>query len=596
MTAWWHSALRYPRRHRGALAAILFLSIVSAGLSLLLPWPLKLIVDGVLAGRPLFRDARWLSVLLEREEPSSQLLLLALASAGLFLMLRLTEMARMSRAARVGRTMQYDLGSTLFRHLQKLTPRFHARSLTGDIVRRVTTDSKCMDELFVGICIPALISALMLAAMFAIIWTMSAEMALLAVFMALPVAYLVYRLIPLITEQSLVQQNIEGQVMSFAETNLSAQPIVHAFDRALTEGRRFRTLSGRSADALARATASEQLFSILAGCTIALGTAIVVGVGGFQVLSGRLEIGSLLVILAYLALLYGPVETLARLSASYAHSSAKGRRAFAVLSEHDVVQDRPHRAGARRTPQNAKGALRFENVSFAYGERGPVLRNIDMDVQPGQTIAIVGHTGAGKSTLIALALRLFDPDEGRITLDGIDLREWGLDELRGQFGLVLQDPFLLPLSVEENIAFGSEASEFAQVAAAAEAAGADRFIRNLPGGYGARLNERGAKLSGGERQRVAIARAFYRHAAILILDEPTSALDTKTERHLLATIHPKDRARTTIIIAHRLSTIRAADVIFVLDQGRIVEKGRHLDLLAQQGFYFLLHQRSLSGI
>jgi ATP-binding cassette subfamily B protein/subfamily B ATP-binding cassette protein MsbA len=243
-------------------------------------------------------------------------------------------------------------------------------------------------------------------------------------------------------------------------------------------------------------------------------------------------------------------------------------------------------------PDRAKGAIRFENVSFGYGDRGTTLRNIDMRIEPGQTIAIVGPTGAGKSTLISLVLRLFDPDEGRITLDGIDLRDWGLDNLRRQFGLVLQNPFLLPLSAKENIAFGVENPDMAEIAAAAEAAGAEGFIRKLPGDYAAPLGERGATLSGGERQRIAIARALFRDAPILILDEPTASLDTETERHLLATIHPKDRVRTTIIIAHRLTTVRAADVIFVLDQGRIVEFGRHLDLLAQRGLYFRLNQRA----
>ena len=583
MSGWLNEALRYPVRHRTALAWIVLLSFVSIGLNLLLPWPIKLIVDDVLAGQQLPESWSWLSA----TDASRQLLLLALVSAGLFMMLRITEMARLALAARVGRRMQYELGASLLLHLQTLSPRFHARAQTGDLVRRVVTDSKCVDEFFVGICIPALTSAVMLVTMFAIMLNLSAEIALLAAIMALPIAYLVYRLIPVITEQSVVQQNIEGQVWSFAETNLSAQPIVHAFDRAATEGKRFRILAGRSVDALARTTASEQLFCILASCTIALSTALVLGVGGFQVLEGELEVGSLLVILAYLALLYAPVDTLARLSAAYAHSAAKGRRAFAVLKESDVVQDAPR---GRALPERAKGAIRFENVSFGYGEPGTTLRNINLEIEPGQTIAIVGPTGAGKSTLIALALRLFDPDEGRITLDGIDLREWGLESLRRQFGLVLQDAFLLPLSAKENIAFGSEGADMAKIAAATEAAGASHFLGKL--GYDAPLGERGAALSGGERQRIAIARALYRDAAILILDEPTASLDVETERHLLATIHPRDRVRTTIVIAHRLSTIRAADVIFVLDQGRIVEFGRHLDLLAQRRLYFRLHQRA----
>jgi len=589
MNTWWKVALRYPARHRAALAWIVVLSFVSIGINLLLPWPVKLIVDDVLAGKPLSENWSWLSAMVGDAAPSYQLVILALVAAGLFVLLRLTEMARLALAARIGRRMQYDLGGRLFLHLQSLSPRFHARAQTGDLVRRVVTDSKCVDEFFVGICIPTLTSCVMLVAMFWVMLNMSVEIALLAGIMALPVAYLIHRLIPVITEQSLVQQNIEGQVMAFAETNLSALPIVHAFDRTQTEGKRFRTLARQSVDALARSTASEQLFSVLAGCTIALGTAIVLGVGGFQVLDGQLEVGSLLVVLAYLALLYAPIDTLARLSAAYAHSAAKGRRAFALLKESDIVRDLPGRAVL---PERARGMIRFEDVSFGYGERGATLRNVDMEIAPGQTVAIVGPTGAGKSTLIALALRLFDPDEGRITLDGIDLREWSLESLRRQFGLVLQDPYLLPLSVKENIAFGTQAADTSKVTAAAEAAGVGRFLDKLAHGYDTPLGERGATLSGGERQRVAIARALFRDTPILILDEPTAALDIETERHLLATIHSSAGTRTTIIIAHRLSTIRGADVIFVLDQGRIVEFGRHLELLAKGGLYFRLHQRA----
>jgi ATP-binding cassette, subfamily B, bacterial len=592
MSAWWHEALGYPARHRGALAWIVALSLVSIGLNVLLPWPMKLIIDAVLAGKDFPQEWTWLSALLEEQDPSRRLVWLALASAGIFVLLRLTEMGRLMLAARIGRQMQFELGSKLFLHLQNLSPRFHARSQTADLLRRVAMDSKCVDEFFLGICIPGLTSVAMLAAMFAVMLSMSVELAIIALLMALPVTILVHRLIPIITEQSLVQQNIEGQVWSIAETNLSAQPIVHAFDRTAVEAKRFRSLAGRSVDAMARATSSEQLFAMLAGGMIAFGTAIVLGIGGFQVLDGRLEVGSLLVILAYLAQLYGPVETLARLSAAYAHSAAKGRRAFSVLSERDVVREFPSGIGGAKTPDKAKGAIRFENVSFGYGEPAGTLRDINLEIEPGQTVGIVGPTGAGKSTLIALALRLFDPDEGRITLDGVDLRGWSLEELRRQFGLALQDPFLLPRSARENIAFGREGADLAQVAEAAKQAGADGFIRKLPSAYDTQLGQYGASLSGGERQRIAIARALYRDAPVLILDEPTAALDVETERHLLATIQPGSRCRTTIIIAHRLSTVRHAHVIFVLDQGRIVERGSHLQLIAQHGLYFRLNQHT----
>src|SRR5258708_3826597 len=592
MTAWWKQAYRFPLRHRGGLVWILLLSLISIGLNLLLPWPMKLIVDHVLGGSAVSQDWWWLPGLLRGQDKFHQLVWLALASAVLLLSVRVVEMTRTYLATRIGRQMQYELGDLLFHHLQNLSPAFHARSQTGDLVRRITMDNKCVDELFLGICIPALTAVLMLAAMFAIMMNMSWEIAALALFIALPFAFLVRRLIPKITEQSLAQQNIEGQVMSLAETNLSARPIVHAFHRAEMEGKRFRTLTDQSVKALNQATASEQIFGILAGCTIALGSAIVLGVGGFQVLNGRLEVGSLLVILSYLAMLYAPVETLARLSAAFAHSAAKGDRAFSILSERALVDDPPHTMEAPQTPERAIGAIRFENVSFGYDDRRYTLRNVNLTIQPGETVAIVGPTGAGKSTLISLALRLFDPDAGTITLDGFDLRKWKVDSLRRQFGLVLQDPFLLPLSAKENIAFGNPGADMGRIAAAAQAAGAHGFIRKLGDCYDTSLGEQGVALSGGEKQRIAIGRALLRDAPVLILDEPTASLDVETERNLLATLYPETRKRTTIIIAHRLSTIRAADRIFVLNEGRIVESGSHLELLVNGGLYSGLHRRA----
>jgi ATP-binding cassette subfamily B protein/subfamily B ATP-binding cassette protein MsbA len=309
------------------------------------------------------------------------------------------------------------------------------------------------------------------------------------------------------------------------------------------------------------------------------------------VLNGSLQVGSLLVILSYLALLYAPVETLARLSSAFAHSAAKAKRAYAILTEQGVVAHKQD-AVAASVPERAAGAIAFEDVSFGYTSERSTIRRISLTVAPGETIAIVGPTGAGKSTLIALLLRLFDPNSGRVTLDGVDLRAWPLDNLRRQFGLVLQDPYLLPVSVRDNIAFGAPEAELQRVVAAAQTAGADGFIRRLPENYATILGERGVSLSGGERQRLAIARALVREAPVMIFDEPTAALDLETERKLMAAFYPRTRERTTIIIAHRLSTVRDADKIVVLNAGEIAEIGTHIELMGRGGLYSQLVQQS----
>jgi ATP-binding cassette subfamily B protein len=566
--------LRYYRPFLGQTILGLFVSLVGIGLNLLKPWPFKLIVDDFLRPGPAVRSdwRTWIP-----------LLCLSLIVIQLFwgMMNWITNYL----FVKIGLQALLKLRTDLYSYLQSLSLKFHDARRSSDSSFRVAYDSQSIQTIYNKGFTNIFASVITLIGTFLIMLRLDWQLTMVSLAIVPLVVGAIYLFAHRIRRESTSIQEQESAVLAQAQEGLSSIRMVHAFGREEFEVRQFQQQASQSLQANLRLTLTNVNSALVISTLMVVGTAAMYYIGSLHVLDGTLTLGSLLVFSAYLLMLYQPLESLTYTTWAMEGATAGAKRCFEVLDREDDVRDSPNAVSI----SSAKGAIVFQSVNFGYAGDRQVLRDIDLRIDPNQIVGLVGGTGAGKSTLMSLVPRFYDPSTGFVMLDDLDVREITKKSLRAQIAIVLQDTLLFSTTVRENIAYGRPDATEEEIIEAARRAQADEFIRQMPDGYASPVGERGGHLSVGQRQRIGIARAFLKNAPILLLDEPTSALDPTTEAAIMETIQELMRGRTTLIATHRLATIHGLDQIIVLEHGRVVEKGRGPELIARGGIYANLY-------
>lgn len=577
------TSLLRPHFH---LLAVGFLGVLGEGLANLLePWPLKIVLDNILKSKP---AQGWLNQWILStfgQDKFSALNFAAIAVLVIALLGASCSYVEKYVTTSVGQWVTHDLRRTLYSHIQRLSLAYHDHKQTGDLLSRVTGDIAAIQSFIVSGLLDSMINCITLAGMLGVMLYLNWRFTLVALSVAPFLFLVVFSYTRRIKKAAREVRKKEGEIVSVMQEVLSSIHVVKAFAREDYEQKRLEEESLEGVEIGLRARSLKAKLAPLVEIIVAVGTCLVLWFGARMVLTGALSAGSLVVFIFYLGKMYKPMQQLSKMTDAYSKAVVGYERIREILETDNEIRDIP---GARRAPA-FRGAIGFDKVNFGYEPATLVLKDVSFRIEPGQVAALVGPTGAGKSTIISLIPRFYDPNSGSVKVDGLDVRRFQQKSLRQQISFVLQETVLFHGPIWNNIAYGKPEATRYEILRAAELANAHEFIEKLPDGYNTILGERGITLSGGQRQRIAIARAIIRDTPILILDEPSSGLDAASEKLVFEALDRLMEGKTSIVIAHRLATICRANCIFVIQDGQIVERGTHEELLRTDGLYSRLH-------
>jgi subfamily B ATP-binding cassette protein MsbA len=574
------------RPHWKALC-VAFVAVIIEGLAGLFdPWPIKIVLDYALGARPL---PEWIAGFILETFGEGKLAIIhfaAIATVAVATVGAIASYVESYLTTHVGQWVMRDLRQTLYHHIQRLSLSFYDRTKIGDLISRVTTDVDAIQSFVSTALLGMVVNVMTLAGMLAVMFYFNWRFTLIALSVA-PLLFLqVYTLTRRIKQATRDVRKKESEIVSVVAETLSSIRVVKAFAREDYEEQRLEKETLESIEITLRARSIKARLAPIVDVIVATGTCIVLWYGARLVLQGELTAGALVVFLLYLGKMYKPMRDLSKMTDTVSKAMIGAERIRELINTEDRVRERSRAWTAPRF----RGKIEFEHVYFGYHDNQTVLKDLSLRIEPGQYAALVGPTGAGKSSIISLIPRFYDPSSGHVRIDGKDVRNFSLNSLRQQISFVLQETILFHAPIWQNIAYGKPEASHAEIVHAARLANAHEFIERMPEGYDTMVGERGVTLSGGQRQRIAIARAIIRNSPILILDEPTSGLDASSEKLVLEALGHLTQGKTVIVITHHLETIIKADVIFTIKDGRIVERGSHQQLLSQGGLYAHLYE------